>query len=296
MISFKYGGDIMKEKNAFRLNGFFAIFLWLLLAFVDFICLSLSIGYPILLAVVVPISIVGIIMLNGFVMVQPNEARVLTFFGKYTGTIKQNGFFWVNPLTRKDVISLKINNFTSEKLKVNDADGNPILIGAVIVWRVVDTTKAQFEVDDYANFVELQSETAIRTLATHYSYDSTDENVPSLRNMPEEISEELKQRLQERMEQAGVEIIESRISHLAYAPEIAQAMLRRQQAQAVIAARSQIVQGAMGMVEQALKHLEKNGVVELDEERKASMANNLLVALVSENETQPVINAGNLYS
>lgn len=286
----------MKEKNAFRLNGFFAIFLWLLLAFVDFICLSLSIGYPILLAVVVPISIVGIIMLNGFVMVQPNEARVLTFFGKYTGTIKQNGFFWVNPLTRKDVISLKINNFTSEKLKVNDADGNPILIGAVIVWRVVDTTKAQFEVDDYANFVELQSETAIRTLATHYSYDSTDENVPSLRNMPEEISEELKQRLQERMEQAGVEIIESRISHLAYAPEIAQAMLRRQQAQAVIAARSQIVQGAMGMVEQALKHLEKNGVVELDEERKASMANNLLVALVSENETQPVINAGNLYS
>lgn len=286
----------MKEKRAFRLNGFLALFLWLLLVFVDFIFLSLSIAYPIFLAFVVPLSIIGLIMLSGFIMVQPNEARVLTFFGKYTGTVKQNGFFWVNPLTRKEVISLKINNFTSEKLKVNDADGNPILIGAVIVWRVVDTTKATFEVDDYAHFVELQSETAIRTLATHYSYDSSDENVPSLRNMPEEISAELKQRLQERMEQAGVEILESRISHLAYAPEIAQAMLRRQQAQAVIAARSQIVQGAMGMVEQALKHLEQTGVVELDEERKASMVNNLLVALVSESETQPVINTGSLYS
>lgn len=286
----------MEEKRAFRLNGFLALFLWLLLGFVDLICLSLSIAHPTFLALVVLLSIFALIMLGGFVMIQPNEARVLTFFGKYTGTIKENGFFWVNPLTRKEVISLKINNFTSEKLKVNDADGNPILIGAVIVWRVIDTTKATFEVDDYAHFVELQSETAIRTLATHYSYDSSDENVPSLRSMPEEISAELKERLQERMEQAGVEILESRISHLAYAPEIAQAMLRRQQAQAVIAARSQIVQGAMGMVEQAIKHLEQTGVVELDEERKATMANNLLVALVSESETQPVINTGSLYT
>lgn len=286
----------MTEKNAFRVNGFFALLLWFVLAFVDVIILALAVTNGIFFIVFALLSLFLLFSLGGFIMVQPNDARVLTFFGKYTGTVKQNGFFWVNPFARKEAISLKINNFTSEKLKVNDADGNPILIGAVIVWRVVDTTKAKFDVDNYENFVWLQSETAIRALASHYPYDSSDDNVPSLRGMPEEISEQLKNRLQERMQQAGVEIIESRISHLAYAPEIAQAMLRRQQAQAVIAARSQIVQGAMEMVEQALEHLEKNGVVELDQERKASMVNNLLVALVSENETQPVINAGSLYS
>ncbi|SHE69842.1 Regulator of protease activity HflC, stomatin/prohibitin superfamily [Seinonella peptonophila] len=285
-----------QEKRAHRINGFIMLFLWLILAVVDLVLIGASFEIPAMFVVTILLSIFLIISLGGFILIQPNQARVLTFFGKYTGSVKENGFFWVNPLASKQNISLKIHNFTSDKLKVNDLDGNPILIGAVVVWRVVDTTKALFDVDDYEHFVELQSETAIRTLASRYPYDTQSHEELSLRGMTEEISDQLRQQLQERMEQAGVEIIESRISHLAYAPEIAQAMLRRQQAQAVIVARQKIVEGAMGMVEQALQHLEKSGVVELDEERKASMANNLLVALVSDGEAQPVINTGSLYS
>lgn len=285
-----------QEKRARKFNGFLMLLVLLVLVFVNLIIFAMGIDTPMLLIIAIPLGLFLLISLGGFVLIQPNDTRVLTFFGKYIGTVKENGFYWVNPLSSKQRVTLKINNFTSDKLKVNDSDGNPILIGAVVVWRVVDTTRALFDVDNYHHFVELQSETAIRLLASRYPYDSHSDDIASLRSMPDEVTEELKKHLQERMNQAGVEIIESRISHLAYAPEIAQAMLRRQQAQAVIAARQQIVEGAMGMVALALSHLEESGVVELDEERKASMANNLLVALVSDNDAQPIINTGSLYS
>lgn len=238
---------------------------------------------------------IGIFLLSGLKMVQPNEARVFTLFGKYAGSLREDGFFWVNPFVVGEKISLKVRNFESEKVKVNDASGNPILIGAVIVWKVKDPAKAVFDVDNYKAFVSGQSESAIRELASHYPYDSyTGET--SLRSDPEKVGNELRTQLKERLTLAGVEVIEARISHLAYAPEIAKAMLRRQQADAVIAARQKIVEGAMGMVEHVLEHMESKGVVKLDEERKASMANNLLVALVSESEAHPVINTGTLYS
>lgn len=285
-----------QEKNAIKLNGFIMVFVALLVLLFIGISVLLSAVTPLMMFFAVLLILVELLILKGFVMIQPNDSRVLTFFGKYTGSIKENGFFWVNPLAARENVSLKINNFTSDKIKVNDQDGNPILIAAVVVWKVVDTTKALFDVDDYEEFVEIQSETAIRSLASKYPYDSHQDDVPSLRGVPEVVAEELRKELQERMDQAGVEILEARISHLAYAPEIAQAMLRRQQARAVIMARKQIVEGAMGMVEMALQRLEDNGVVQLDEERKAAMANNLLVALVSESETHPVLNTGSLYS
>lgn len=285
-----------QEKNSFKFNGFFMLFVALLVLAGIIITALLSAVFPLMLVLTILLGLLEIFIIKGFIMIQPNDARVLTFFGKYSGSIKENGFFWINPLAAREHVSLKINNFTSDKIKVNDSDGNPILIAAVIVWRVVDTTKAIFDVDNYEEFVEIQSETAIRSLASKYPYDSHSDDVPSLRGVPEKVAEELRKELQKRMDQAGVEIIEARISHLAYAPEIAQAMLRRQQARAVIMARQQIVDGAMGMVEMALKRLEENGVVQLDEERKAAMVNNLLVALVSESETHPVINTGTLYS
>ncbi|WP_207903283.1 SPFH domain-containing protein [Hazenella coriacea] len=279
----------MEEKQAWKANGF----LFILLA------IGLAIGGGLLLinenGVGAVLVVVAILLLPGFVIVQPNEARVLIFFGNYIGNITEDGFHWANPFAIKKRISLRVRNFNSDKLKVNDANGNPILIGAVVVWKVVDSAKALFDVDDYEEFVDIQSETAIRALASNYPYDSHEPGVSSLRGVPEEVGEALRTELQERLNIAGVEVLEARISHLAYAPEIAQAMLRRQQAQAVIAARKEIVEGAMGMVEMALKHLEGQGVVELDEERKAAMVNNLLVALVSEGETHPVINTGSLY-
>lgn len=278
----------IEEKQAWKANGFLFILL----------VLGLAIGGVVLLAgengVGAVLVVVAILLLPGFVIVQPNEARVLIFFGNYIGNITEDGFHWANPLAVKKRVSLRVRNFNSDKLKVNDAVGNPILIGAVVVWKVVDSAKALFDVDDYEEFVDIQSETAIRALASKYPYDSHD-GVASLRGVPEEVGEALRTELQERLSIAGVEVLEARISHLAYAPEIAQVMLRRQQAQAVIAARQQIVEGAMGMVEMALKHLEGQGVVQLDEERKAAMVNNLLVALVSEGDTHPVINTGSLY-
>ena len=232
----------------------------------------------------------------GFFTVNPNEGRVLQFFGRYIGTVQDPGLRWANPFYTKERVSLRVRNFETSKLKVNDNRGNPIEIAAVVVWKVIDTAEAVFEVDDYINYVHVQSEAAVRNLATNYPYDAFEENEVSMVGHQPEISEHLKQENQDRLAKAGIEIIESRISHLAYSPEIAQAMLRRQQAAAVIAARRKIVEGAVGMVEHARGELAAKEVLELDEERKASMVSNLLVVLCSETETQPVVNTGSLYS
>jgi len=232
---------------------------------------------------------------NGMTVVNPNNAKVVLLFGDYRGTIKAPGFWWVNPLTSRRTVSLKIRNFESSKLKVNDHIGNPIEIAAIVVWRVVETAEAIFQVDDYEHFVHVQSESAVRNLATTFPYDAHQEGELSLRGSATEVSHQLRQEIQDRLSKAGVEAIEARISHLAYAPEIANAMLRRQQATAIIAARQKIVEGAVGMVEMALELLSAKQVVQLDEERKASMVSNLLVVLCSDRDAQPVVNAGTLY-
>jgi regulator of protease activity HflC (stomatin/prohibitin superfamily) len=233
--------------------------------------------------------------LFGLTVVNPNEAKVVQLFGTYKGSIKEQGFWYLNPLTRRRRVSLRIRNFESNKLKVNDQDGNPIEIAAVVVWKVVDSAEAIFEVNDYEHFVHVQSEAAVRILATSYPYDSHAEGEMSLRMSVLAIADRLRDEIHQRLAKAGVEVIESRISHLAYAPEIASAMLRRQQASAVIAARQKIVEGAVGMVEMALDLLSAKNVVALDEERKASMVSNLLVVLCSDRDAQPIVNAGTLY-
>jgi regulator of protease activity HflC (stomatin/prohibitin superfamily) len=233
----------------------------------------------------------------GLTPVSPNEARVLQLLGTYTGTLRDAGFWWVNPLTfPRRAVSLRIRNFESSKLKVNDHDGNPIEIAAIVVWRVTDTAEAIFQVDDYENYVRVQTEAALRNLATTYPYDAHNPDQLSLRTSSDEITERLKTEIQDRLAKAGLEVIEARISHLAYAPEIAQAMLRRQQASAVVAARTRIVEGAVGMVEMALDELSKRDIITLDNERKAAMVSNLLVVLCSEQNTQPVVNTGSLYT
>jgi regulator of protease activity HflC (stomatin/prohibitin superfamily) len=235
--------------------------------------------------------------LSGFFSVEPNQAVVLVLFGKYMGTVRESGFWWTNPFASKQKISLRVRNFNSKIIKVNDAEGSPIEIAAVVVWQVFDSAKSKFAVDDYEEFVAIQSETAIRSLAIRYPYDAPDEiETPSLRGIPDEIAQALQKELQARLEITGVEVIEARLSHLAYAPEIAQMMLRRQQAKALIDARRQIVEGAVGMVNEALNRLSREQMVDLDDERKASMINNLLVVLTSEQTAQPVINAGTLYN
>lgn len=275
---------------------------------------------PVKIAIVV-LFVIGVILSAGFMNIAPNEARVLQLFGKYVGTAKEPGLRWTNPFYTKRKISQRVRNFESTKLKVNDHDGSPIEIAAVVVWRVVDTAEALFEVDDYENYVHVQSEAALRNLATRYPYDDhSDANYAiatanaaaseggtaaaeahthvtqmSLRGSTQEIAEQLKTEVRDRLAKAGVEVIEARISHLAYAPEIAGAMLRRQQAGAIIAARQKIVEGAVGMVEMALDLLSKKGVVELDNDRKAAMVSNLLVVLCGEAEAQPVVNAGTIY-
>jgi len=241
------------------------------------------------------VLLVSVLCLFGLTIVNPNEARVVQLFGKYKGSLKEQGLQWVNPLTMRRKVSLRVRNFESGKLKVNDHDGNPIEIAAVVVWRVVETAEAVFEVDDYEHFVHVQSEAAVRILATSYPYDAHDEGQISLRMSVQEISQRLREEIQERLAKAGVEVIEARISHLAYAPEIASAMLRRQQASAIIAARQKIVEGAVGMVEMALEQLNAKQVVQLDEERKATMVSNLLVVLCSDRDAQPVVNTGTLY-
>ena len=231
----------------------------------------------------------------GVFMVHPNEAKVLQLFGKYVGTVEDPGLRWANPFFQKAAVSKRVRNFESSRMKVNDISGNPIEIGAVVVWQVIDTAEAVFRVDDYEDFVSIQSEAAIRNLAMSYPYDSKDDETVALRSSPTEIADNLKREVQDRLEKAGVEVIEARISHLAYAPEIANAMLRRQQASAIIDARQLIVEGAVGMVEQALDRLEERNVVKLDEERKAAMVSNLLVVLCSDEAAQPIVNTGSLY-
>lgn len=243
----------------------------------------------------VPAGIITAILMTGFVAIEPNSSRVCTLFGKYVGTIKSDGFKWVNPFYVKKKVSLRARNLESSQLKVNDKSGNPIIIGAVIVWKVRDTFKAAFEVENYEKFVGIQSEAAVRKLAGAYAYDNhEDEHAQyTLRESSAEINRVLEQEIAERVKIAGIEVIEARISHLSYAPEIAGAMLQRQQAQAVVAARRQIVEGAVGMVEMALEQLSQKQVVNLDEERKAAMVGNLLVVLCSEKSTTPVVSAGN---
>ncbi len=248
--------------------------------------------------VVVPCIVVMILAafsLIGLFMVAPNEGKVLQLFGDYKGTVREQGLRWANPFYSAKRVSLRIRNFDSEKIKVNDHNGNPIEIAAVVVWRVVDTAEALFQVDDYEDFVHIQSESAVRNLATHYPYDQHEEGETSLRSHPDLIAGQLKTEIQDRLAQAGVEVLEARISHLAYAPEIASVMLQRQQATAIIAARQKIVEGAVGMVEMALDLLSQKQVVSLDEERRAAMVSNLLVVLCSDRGTQPVVNTGTLH-
>ncbi len=235
------------------------------------------------------------IAFNGLFVVYPNDAKIVTLFGSYLGTQRDAGFWWVNPFTSKRRLSMRVRNFESAKLKVNDHDGNPIEIAAVVVWKVVDSAEAMFEVDHYEQFVSVQTEAAVRNLATSHPYDSHQDGQMSLRANIAEVAEQLKQEIQARLDRAGVQVIESRISHLAYAPEIASAMLRRQQASAIVAARAKYVEGAVGMMEMALESIAAKGIVHLDDERKASMVTNMLVVLCSEQAAQPVINAGTLY-
>ena len=242
------------------------------------------------------IAVTLLVCFAGFFMVHPNQARVLTLFGTYVGSARDTGLRWANPFYAKKAVSLRVRNFDCDPLKVNDSSGNPIEIAAVVVWKVVDSAEASFEVDDYISFVEIQTEAALRNLATSYPYESHSEDQIALRSNQQEIAEQLKLEVQDRLEKAGVEVIEARISHLAYAQEIASAMLKRQQAQAIVAARRTIVDGAVGMVKLALDELKEQDVIDLDDERRASMVSNLLVVLCAQENAQPVLNTGSMYS
>jgi regulator of protease activity HflC (stomatin/prohibitin superfamily) len=289
----------MKERSAISMSGWLALLLGL--AALGGSAWSLAQAKaahappatPVGLAI--GLFVLGLVLLKGCLVIGPNDARVLTFFGRYTGSVKESGLRWVNPFTTKRSISLRARNFESAKIKVNDIEGNPIEIGAVIVWRVVDTAQAVFDVEEYASYVHIQAEAAVRNLAMHYPYDAHDDSVISLRGSSEQIAELLRKEVDARIQAAGCEVVDARLAHLAYAPEIAQAMLQRQQAGAIIAARQRIVEGAVSMVELALQQLAQRGVVELDPERKAAMVSNLLVVLCGERATQPVVNAGSLY-
>lgn len=242
------------------------------------------------------VAFAALIAMSGLFIVQPNEAKALVLFGTYKGTVRQDGFWWANPFLTKQAISLRVRNFETAKLKVNDNHSNPIEIAAIVVWKVVDSAEALFEVDDYARYVEVQSESALRGVAVQYAYDSHTSGELSLSQNTDEVSNTLEKALVDRLKKAGVEVVEARISHLAYSPEIAAAMLQRQQASAIISARQKIVEGAVGMVEMALEMLNQKQIVKLDEERKAAMVSNLLVVLCSDHATQPVVNTGSLYS
>ncbi len=289
----------MNETRRDGIPGLALLVVWLLLFLADiagFVWSFFDIEtlWPLTIFTII-VAIVLFIMLPGFFKVAPNEGKVFQLFGAYRGTARQPGLRWTNPFYTKEGISLRVRNFETGRVKVNDRRGNPIEIAAVVVWRVVDSAEAAFQVDDYENYVHVQSEAAVRNLATGYSYDAHEAEEISLTTHTAEISEQLKTEIQDRLAQAGVEVQEARVSHLAYAPEIAAAMLRRQQASAVIAARQKIVEGAVGMVENALAMLSEREVIELDEERKAAMVSNLLVVLTSEHSTQPVVNTGTLY-
>lgn len=287
----------MNERKGFSIAGIpMALLLLVLAAGILWLFAQGSTqSEPSLLITGIILAVIGALPLSGFFQVQPNQGRVLQLFGRYTGTVRIEGLRWTNPLFSKRAVSLRIRNFDGDKIKVNDADGNPIEIAAVIVWQVVDTAEAVFEVDDYESFVHIQSESALRQMTQHYAYDAHDER-PSLRSHGDEINEHLRAQIQERLSKAGVKVIEARISHLAYAAEIAQVMLQRQQASAIVAARERIVEGAVGMVQMALAKISEMGIVELDPERKAAMVSNLLVVLCGDRATQPVVNTGSLYS
>ncbi|HLS09053.1 SPFH domain-containing protein [Lentibacillus sp.] len=280
----------MREKDAWMMNGYVGILAIVILVAVT--VMSFLEGQLIIGGIAL---VIAIALGSGITVVQPNQAAVVIFLGKYMGSIRKEGIAVTIPFSIRRMVSLRVRNFNSSRLKVNDVNGNPIEIAAVIVFRVVDAAKAVFEVDRYEKYVEIQSETAIRAVATQYPYDTFTDDEMTLRGNAEEVSAQLAKDLQERLTVAGVEVLETRLTHLAYSPEVAQAMLQRQQASAIIAARKQIVEGAVGMVEDAIAQLEKDGVVDLDEERRATMVNNLMVSIVSDNGTQPVVNTGSLY-
>ncbi len=291
--------NIISRERSLRLSaGFPRLFVTLALFFggVGVLILGVVSRQPLLFIIALPSLIAALILLGGFFTLQPNEAAVVTLFGNYQGTIRESGFRFANPFSKRRKISLRARNLLSEKLKVNDKQGNPIEIAAVVVWHIEDTAQAVFDVDSYENYIRIQSESALRHLASRFAYDNGEEAEITLRAGGDDVSRELQLELQERLAKAGICVTEARLTHLAYAPEIAQAMLRRQQADAVIAARTKIVHGAVSMVEMALRELAEKGVVNLDEERKASMVSNLLVVLCGEAEVHPVVNAGTLYN
>ncbi|MGH8877572.1 MAG: SPFH domain-containing protein [Stackebrandtia sp.] len=285
------------ERRVFRISGFIPILVFVayLIAGVVVLVTATNDNRGMLIAVLGAVGVVVLIALTGLAIVNPNEAKVVQFFGRYLGTIDHPGLWWTIPLTTRQTVSRRVRNFETDNAKVNDADGNPVEIAAVIVWKVTDSAKAVFAVDSYLSYVAIQAESALRHMATCYPYDSHDSERMSLRDGAQ-VAEELTEELRERVHTAGLEIIETRITHLAYAPEIAQAMLRRQQANAIVAARKRIVEGAVGMVDLALGRIAERELVELDEERKAAMVSNLLVVLCSDQSTQPVVNTGSLYS
>lgn len=287
-----------REKQTNASNGFVWLFLLLTIAILSFLSIIRNgpAGNLGALFVSVLVLVVAIFCLGGLFIVNPNEAKALVLFGKYKGTVKSDGFYWANPFLVKRRVSLRVRNFETAKLKVNDIHANPIEIGAIVVWKVVETAEALFEVENYEKYVSVQTESALRATASQFAYDAHQAGEESLSTHAAEVSKHLQAAIQDRLSRAGVEVMEARISHLAYAPEIAAAMLQRQQASAIIAARFKIVEGAVGMVENALDLLSKKGIVNLDEERKATMVSNLLVVLCSERSTQPVVNAGSLYT
>lgn len=280
----------MNEHKAWSMSGFLGFFIVLIL--VALAVFSIVMDLPIIGGILIAI---GVLFFFSLTIVTPNQSKVINFFGKYVGSLRESGWYMTVPLATRSTVSLKVRNFNSETLKVNDVDGNPIEIAAVVVSRVVDSAKAVYDVDNYSHFVKIQSESAIRHIASQYPYDTIDDpTVLTLRANTSEVSEELKVELQERLQVAGVEVIETRLTHLAYSAEIAQAMLQRQQASAVISARRKIVEGAVGMAKDAVDQLEKEATVSLDDERKMHMVNNLMVAIISDQGTQPVVNTGKI--
>ncbi|CAM1374203.1 SPFH domain-containing protein [Tenacibaculum xiamenense] len=281
------------EKIIKPANGYLLFFIALIL-FIGGIVMTIKQENPVHLLA----TLIGFILFFGFILVNPNSSKVILLFGKYVGTVKQNGLFWANPLYKKKTISLRASNFDSERLKVNDKLGNPIMISTILVWRVTETYKAAFDVDNYENFVRVQTDAAVRKLASMYPYDNfADEDHEediTLRSSVNEVSDALEKELEERLSIAGIEVLEARIGYLAYAQEIASAMLKRQQATAIVAARHKIVEGAVSMVEMALEELNKKEIVELDEERKAAMVSNLMIVLCGDKEASPVVNTGTL--
>jgi SPFH domain / Band 7 family len=279
---------VIQERPAWAINGWAGV-----------LVVAACIAAAVLLAgsawIIAPI-VIGSLVATSLVIVQPGHTKVVRFFGSYVGTVRPTGLWWIVPLADRRSLSIRVRNFETNHLKVNDADGNPVEIAAIVVWQVADTSRAVYAVDDYINFVEVQAESALRHVATTHPYDDPGSEGTSLRGSVDVVAAELAQEVAQRVTIAGVEIVEVRISHLAYAPEIAQAMLRRQQASAVVAARSRIVEGSVGMVEMALARLDEHGIVELDEERKAAMVSNLLVVLCADQPASPVVNAGTLYS